>query len=330
MVAPMPCQHGVAVHPKLPRPRGHNLSPIGPASPAMASASAPQQTVPAEPWRILRWRSRHLAHREQLAEEVALTMLRIPAGSFLMGAAETEADSRDNERPVHRVTLGEFLLAQTPVTQAQWRAVAQWQRPEPDGAEEWPQTLDPDPVGKLQDAERFRGDQRPVVNVSWNEAMAFCQRLRLRTGKNYTLPSEAQWEYACRAGTTTPFHFGETISSELANYDGNLAYGEGPKGEYRKQTSDVGMFPANAWGLHDMHGNVWEWCADYWHPNYKEALEDERPWMDVNAKESIFRLLRGGSWCNLPRGCRSASRGLNRPAIRYDGLGFRVCCLPQD
>ena len=102
-----------------------------------------------------------------------------------MGAAETEADSRDNERPVHRVTLGEFLLAQTPVTQAQWRAVAQWQRPEPDGDEEWPQTLDPDPVGKLQDAERFRGDQRPVVNVSWNEAMAFCQRLRLRTDKNY-------------------------------------------------------------------------------------------------------------------------------------------------
>ena len=108
-----------------------------------------------------------------------------PGGEFLMGAAETDADSRDNERPVHRVTLGEFLLAQTPVTQAQWRAVAQWQRPEPDGAEEWPQTLDPDPVGKLQDAERFRGDQRPVVNVSWNEAMAFCQRLRLRTDKNY-------------------------------------------------------------------------------------------------------------------------------------------------
>jgi formylglycine-generating enzyme required for sulfatase activity len=230
----------------------------------MASASPPPQAVPAEPWRILRWRSRHQAHREQLAEGEALTMLRMPAGSFLMGAPETEADSRDNERPVHRVTLGEFLMAQTPVTQAQWRAVAHGQRPELDGAEEWPETLDPDPVGKLEDAERFRGDQRPVVNVSWNDAMAFCQRLRLRTGMNYTLPSEAQWEYVCRAGTTTPFHFGQTISSELANYDGAEIYGDGPKGEFRKQRTDVGMFPANAWGLQEMHGNVWEWCADHW------------------------------------------------------------------
>lgn len=134
----------------------------------MASASAPQQTVPAEPWRILRWRSRHLAHREQLAEGVALTMLRMPAGSFLMGAPESEAHSSDNERPVHTVTLAEFLLAQTPITQAQWRAVAHWQRPALDGAEEWPETLDPDPVARFADAERFLGDQRPVVNVSGN------------------------------------------------------------------------------------------------------------------------------------------------------------------
>jgi formylglycine-generating enzyme required for sulfatase activity len=326
----MPCQHGVAVHPKLPRPRGHNLSPIGPASPAMASASPPPQVVPAEPWRILRWRSRHLAHREQLAEEVALTMLRIPAGSFLMGAAEKEADSRDSERPVHRVALAEFLLAQTPITQAQWRAVAQWQRPEPDGAEDWPDTLDPDPVGKLQGAGRLRGDHRPVVNVSWRDALDFCQRLRLRSGKNYTLPSEAQWEYACRAGTTTPFYFGETISSELANYNGNYAYGDSPKGEYRKQTSDVEMFPANAWGLHDMHGNVWEWCADHWHDNYVGAPEDGRPWMDENAKEDKSRLLRGGSWDIHPRYCRSAYRFNNLPGLRNVIIGFRVCCLPQD
>ena len=296
----------------------------------MASASPPPpQAVPAEPWRILRWRSRHLAHREQLAKGVALTMLRIPAGSFLMGAAETEADSRDNERPVHRVTLGEFLLAQTPVTQAQWRAVAQWQRPEPDGDEEWPQTLDPDPVGKLQDAERFRGDQRPVVNVSWNEAMAFCQRLRLRTGKNYTLPSEAQWEYACRAGTTTPFHFGETISSELANYNGTETYGDGPKGEVREQTTDVGTFPPNAWGLYDTHGNVWEWCADHWHPNYEGAPADGRPWLDANEKASESRLLRGGSWIGVPRYCRSALRLPLRPDNADLGVGFRVVCLPQ-
>jgi formylglycine-generating enzyme required for sulfatase activity len=297
----------------------------------MASASAPQQTVPAEPWRILRWRSRHLAHREQLAEGEALTMLRMPAGSFLMGAAETEADSRDNERPVHRVTLAEFLLAQTPITQAQWRAVAQWQRPEPVGDEEWPDTLDPDPVMKLAESERFRGDQRPVVNVSWRDALAFCQRLRLRTGKNYTLPSEAQWEYACRAGTTTPFHCGKTISSELANYNGTETYGDGPKGEVRRQTTDVGIFPANAWGLHDMHGNVWEWCADHWHANYEGAPDDGRQWLDENAKEHEYRLLRGGSWLNRPGDCRSAYRNICHPGSRLSlDFGFRVCCLPQD
>jgi formylglycine-generating enzyme required for sulfatase activity len=136
----------------------------------MASARAFQQAVPAEPWRILRWRSRHLAHREQLAEGMALMMLRIPAGSFLMGAPETKADSSDNERPVHRVTLGEFLLAQTPVTQAQWRAVAQWQRQDHVSAEGWPETLDPDPVEKLEDAERFRGDHPRYCRSSYRDA----------------------------------------------------------------------------------------------------------------------------------------------------------------
>jgi formylglycine-generating enzyme required for sulfatase activity len=190
--------------------------------------------------------------------------------------------------------------------------------------------MDPDPVARLADAERWMGPQRPVVNVSWNDAMAFCERLRLRTGKNYTLPSEAQWEYACRAGTTTPFHFGKTISSELANYNGKATYGDGLKGEYREQTTDVGMFPANAWGLHDMHGNVWEWCADHWHSNYEGAPDDGRPRFNENVNEETSRLLRGGSWDNHPRFCRSASRGLLPPDNRGSNLGFRVCCLPQD
>jgi formylglycine-generating enzyme required for sulfatase activity len=188
----------------------------------MASPRATQRQQPAEAWRIMRWRSRHWAHREHLAEGVALTMLRIPAGSFEMGAPETEAESSDRERPVHRVTLGEFLLGQTPITQAQWRAVAAWQRLAHEDGELWPESLDPDPVAKLKDPEPFQGEQRPVVNVSWHDAMAFCQRLRLRSGKNYTLPSEAQWEYACRAGTTTPFHCGATLSTKLINYDGRL------------------------------------------------------------------------------------------------------------
>ena len=261
---------------------------------------------------------------------ISLPMLPIPPGRFLMGSPPEEEGRYDDEGPQHEVELQEFFLTQTPITQAQWRAVALWQLQEHEDAELWPETLDPDPVNKLGDAERFIGPQRPVVNVSWNDAMAFCQRLRLRTGKNYTLPSEAQWEYACRAGTSTPFHFGETISSELANYNGTETYGDSPKGMYLETTTDVGMFPANAWGLHDMHGNVWEWCADYWHPNYKEALEDERPWMDVNAKESIFRLLRGGSWYSLPRYCRSAYRNIDHPGFRLNSFGFRVCCLPQD
>ena len=298
----------------------------------MASPRATQRQEPAEAWRIMRWRSRHWAHREQLAEGVALTMLRIPAGNFEMGAPETEAESLGRERPVHRVTLGEFLLAQTPITQAQWRAVTQWQRLAHEDGEIWPESLDPDPVAKLVNPERFQGEQRPVVNVSWHDAMAFCQRLRLRTGKNYTLPSEAHWEYACRAGTTTPFHWGTTISAELANYNGKVVYGEGEKGEYRQQTMDVASFPANPWGLHDMHGNIWEWCADYWHDNYKGGPEDGCAWIDQEAKEDELksRLLRGGSWLSSPRDCRSAYRSNIHPGLRNFYIGFRVCCLPQD
>jgi formylglycine-generating enzyme required for sulfatase activity len=303
----------------------------------MASPLATQSQQPAEAWRIMRWRSRHWAHREQLAEGVALTMLRIPAGSFEMGAPETEAESTERERPVHRVTLGEFLLGQTPITQAQWRAVAEWERLEHEDAKLWPEALDADPVENLNRRERFQGDQRPVVNVSWHDAMAFCQRLRLRTGKNYTLPSESQWEYACRAGSTTPFHCGATISTELANYNGNEVYGDGEKVEYRLYTTDVDSFPANPWGLHDMHGNACEWCADHWHSNFEGAPEDGSAWIDEVAKELTnknwavmnLRLLRGGSWLNNPGSCRSACRFSLRPDYRHDGIGFRVCCLPQ-
>jgi formylglycine-generating enzyme required for sulfatase activity len=263
-----------------------------------------------------------------------LPMLHIPPGRFLMGSPADEPGRYDDEGPQHEVQLQEFFLSQTPITQAQWRAVAQWQRREHEDGELWPEALDPDPVSKLEEAERFLGEQRPVVNVSWQDAMAFCQRLRLRTGKNYTLPSEAQWEYACRAGTITPFHFGSTISTKLANYNGNEVYGDEAKGDFRQQTTDVASFPANPWGLHDMHGNVSEWCADHWHPNYEEAPNDGRTWVDEEAKESKNsmngRLLRGGSWGYHPADCRSAFRGGVRPGGRYDAIGFRICCLPQD
>jgi formylglycine-generating enzyme required for sulfatase activity len=303
----------------------------------MASPRATQRQEPAEAWRIMRWRSRHWAHREKLAEGVALTMLRIPAGSFEMGAPETEAESTERERPVHRVTLGEFLLGQTPITQAQWRAVAAWKRLGNEPVDRWPESLDADPVAKLTDPERFRGDLRPVVNVSWFDAQAFCQRLAMRTGKNYALPSEAQWEYACRAGTTTPFHYGATIGTELANYNGEV-YGNGEKGDNWQQTTDVASFPANPWGLHDMHGNVWEWCADIWNDNYEGTPVDGSAYVNDGAKQNAnkikigmnFWLLRGGSWLGRPAHCRSAYRVYNQPDIRNNVIGLRVCCLPQD
>jgi formylglycine-generating enzyme required for sulfatase activity len=234
-------------------------------------------------------------------------------------------------------------MGQTPTTQAQWREVAGWQeRP----GEKWGRQLKMDP-SRFQSKERQgenkvrllagenNTDNRPVEQVSWLDAMEFCSRLSQRIGRTYTLPSEAQWEYACRAGTTTPFHFGGTISPELANYVGNHAYADGPTGTYRKQTTPVGLFLANAWGLQDMHGNVWEWCLDEWHESYEGAPSDGQAWVDAaegeKSKESVkTRLLRGGSWGGDPGRCRSAYRGRSRPDDANDAVGFRVVCLPQD
>ena len=254
-------------------------------------------------------------YREELAEGVALTMVKIPAGSFLMGSPEGEPERFDDEGPQHEVTLGAFFMAQTPITQAQWRAVAGWQKLERD--------LKPD-------FSRFKGANRPVEQVSWFDALEFCRRLSQRTGQRYGLPSEAQWEYACRAGSTTPFHFGDMMTPELANYDCNYVYGNGPKGTYREQTIDVASFPANSWGLHDTHGNVWEWCEDHWHDSYNFAPGDDQPWLIPAAADDEPRLLRGGSWFPFPRCCRSAVRDGGRPGNRFSSIGFRVCCLPQD
>ena len=235
---------------------------------------------------------------------IAITMLSIPAGSFLMGSPEGESERFDDEGPQHEVTLGAFFMAQTPITQAQWRTVAAWQKLERD--------LKPDPA-------KFKGANLPVERVSWHDAQEFCRRLSQRTGQLYGLPSEAQWEYACRAGSSTPFYCGATLTPELANCNDS-------------ETVEVASHPANDWGLHDMHGNVWEWCADHWHDNYQEAPGDGGAWIDEEAKDDPLksRLLRGGSWGSLPRYCRSAFRLYSRPGNRYDFVGFRVCCLPQD
>ena len=272
---------------------------------------------------------------EPLNPSLDLQLVEIPAGSFLMGSPPSEEGRSEDEGPQHEVALESFFLGRTPITQAQWREVAGWVE---GPGERWGLDLS----GKLEPS-RFRGDTRPVERVNWFEAMEFCSRLSQRSGKTYTLPSEAQWEYACRAGSTTPFHCGETLSEELANYDATITYGRGRKGQSRGETSEVGSFPANAWGLHDMHGNVWEWCWDHWHGSYglgqRQAPADGSPWLDADEpgseeekgrrRDERRRVLRGGSWYSYPVLCRSAYRYIIHPADADYSLGFRVCCLPR-
>jgi formylglycine-generating enzyme required for sulfatase activity len=274
-------------------------------------------------WQVRRRLIQLQTYGETLADGVILRLLPIPAGRFLMGSPPEEPERSSDEGPQREVRLQSFLMGQGPITQAQWRVVALWKPP---AGQRWQRELKPEPS-------RFKGQpdrgQRPVENVSWEEAREFCRRLSQRTGRTYTLPSEAQWEYACRAGTKTPFAFGETISPELANYDGNYSFGDGPTGVSRGQTTPVGKFPGNAWGLQDMHGNVWEWCLDHWHENYEGAPIDGSAWLNKDLQQTeAGRLLRGGAWFNSPQLCRSAFRIGERPAISLNFVGFRVCCLP--
>ncbi len=202
----------------------------------------------------------------------------------------------------HKVTLESFMMSQTQVTQAQWKIVAGSPKIKID------LTFDPS---------MFKGDDIPVHNVSWNDAIEFCARLSNYTGYAVTLPSESQWEYACRAGTTTKYSFG----SEAGLFaDRHMAC-------YPIQAPvPVMLYPLNPWGLADMHGNVWEWCLDHWHVSYVGAPTDGRPWLKGN--DSI-RLLRGGSWNSLPGLCRSAYRNRDLPANAYYDVGFRVVCSPN-
>ncbi len=252
--------------------------------------------------------------------EVILEMVYIPGGTFMMGTEEGEGN--DDEKPQHQVTVPPFFMGKYQVTQEQWKAVANL--PQVD------RELKPEPSNfKAEDNQK---NNLPVEKVSWYDAEEFCKRLSKHTGKQYRLASEAEWEYACRAGTTTPFHFGETITSELANYDGSYTFADESKGESRNKTTPVGQFPANAFGLHDMHGNLWEWCNDPWHQNYEGAPTDGSIWIDENNNDDSGRVLRGGSWNYNPEDCRSASRNHYNPGIDLSSYGFRVVCgvSPQD
>ncbi|ACK71955.1 protein of unknown function DUF323 [Gloeothece citriformis PCC 7424] len=263
-------------------------------------------------------RTRHQAKyfTENLGNGITLDMIAIPGGTFMMGSPEGEKGATQRERPQREVTVKPFYMGKFTITQAQWKAVASLPKVKRD--------LDLDPSN-------FKGDERPVERVSWFDAIEFCQRLSRETGRDYTLPSEAQWEYACRAGTTTPFYFGETITGELANYNATYTYGDEPKGEYRQQTTPVGQFPPNAFGLYDMHGNVWEWCLDDWHENYEGAPNDGSAWLNENDNDSQYKkgrsVLRGGSVTFSPDLCRCAFRLINDSRDFRDlNNGFRVVC----
>ncbi|MFM7448129.1 MAG: formylglycine-generating enzyme family protein [Leptolyngbyaceae cyanobacterium] len=282
-------------------------------------ASAPYQTI-------------------DLDQSVTLEMVLVPGGTFQMGQTKAEQaelirqiGEKDyyrlfaKELPLHPVTLPAFWMGRYPVTQAQWRAVTTLPRVKQD--------LDPEPAYF-----NFKGEQRPVEQVSWEDAMEFCARLSAHSGQTYTLPSETQWEYACRAGTTTPFYFGETITTDLANYRGTDwdeqgktypgFYGQGPRGEFRGMTISVGNFPPNGFGLYDMHGNVLEWCLDHYHENYKGAPNGSSAW--VTGGNNSYRMLRGGSCSSNPGPCRCAVRYELNLDFRGNAIGFRVVSIPSE
>jgi formylglycine-generating enzyme required for sulfatase activity len=239
---------------------------------------------------------------EELNKSITLEMVSIPGGNFMMGSPAFEGDA--DERPQHQVKIEPFFMGKFPITQAQWKAVAALPKVK--------QPLNPNPS-------KYKGANRPVENVSWHEAVEFCVRLSEKTGREYRLPSEAEWEYACRAGTTTSFHFGETITPNLVCCSDNDAYTVEARTKYRKETTNVGSFAvANTFGLYDMHGLVWEWCADPWHNNYHDAPTDGKLW--ESGGDNHRRVLRGGSWSFSAELCRSASRSWNES----DG-GLRIC-----
>ena len=249
-----------------------------------------------------------------------LEMVAIAAGHFQMGASSREAANKalttTYESPRHRVKLSSFYMSKHPITQSQWAVVAALPKVQRD--------LQPRPS-------HFRGGDLPVESVSWLEAVEFCDRLTQKTSRQYQLPSEAQWEYACRAGTQTPFNTGETITSEMADYVGTYTYNTEAAGKYRQSTTPVGKFSHNAFGLQDMHGNVWEWSADCWHCDYHGAPNNGSPDNRANhgqiwakAHTAAMRTVRGGGWLNTPQKIRSASRSGYLETALNRTIGFRV------
>ena len=258
-------------------------------------------------------RSYHRAslHAENLGNYQTLAMVLIPAGKFDMGASVEERASSDRERPRHQVKVSSFLMGKYPITQAQWRTVAK---------------LSSIKRELKSDPSHFKGNNRPVECVSWLDAVEFCDRLSVATGKQYRLPSEAEWEYACRGNSkgdsNSPFTYGATLTDKLADYASGYVYASEKSISYRSQTTDVGSFVPNAFGLYDLHGNVAEWCADSWHENYQSAPNNSKVWQKGGNQK--WRVLRGGSWANKPSYCRSAHRSGYLAKSLNRTIGFRI------
>jgi formylglycine-generating enzyme required for sulfatase activity len=259
--------------------------------------------------------------QERISDDIYLGLVAIPSGEFMMGSPPNEKE-RDwypasfpdtdglNVEMLHKVRIQPFWMSQYPITQAQWQSIS---------------TLPKVDIELASSPSSFKGDSRPVEQVTWYDAVEFCKRLSQHTGRTYRLPSEAEWEYACRAMTTTPFFFGETLSTDVANYRGTYVYGKGAPGIYREETTKVGSFGVNAFGLADMHGNVWNWCLDNWHSSYEGAPSDGSAW--VAGGDDRYRIVRGGSWFGDPDNCRSAFRIRDSPDSRNGSIGFRVVSL---
>lgn len=255
---------------------------------------------------------------EVIINSIGMKLALIPAGEFLMGSPESElgfGDKHVEDEQQHRVRITRpFYLGVYEVTQAEYRAVV---------------GKNPSAFNtagrKKQDVAAMDTDRFPVVNVSWDEAVEFCQKLSQKDGKRYRLPTEAEWEYACRAGTTNPFSFGASCNGGEANCDGNVPYGTATKGPYLKRPTTVGSYQPSAFGLYDMHGNVWEWCSDWYDEKYYAVSPLENP---EGPSSGSFRVDRGGGWSGFPVLCRSADRYGLIPSLQGDFLGFRVCLVP--
>lgn len=240
-------------------------------------------------------------------DNVSFDMIAISSGEFVMGSPSNIHHCSESESPQHRVKVQPFYMSKNLITQSQYESV----------------------MGYVPSY--FNGDNLPVDSVSWNDAKAFCKKLSAELNKKYRLPSEAEWEYACRSETNTAFYFGETLNHELANYDCSLAYADGSKSPSMGKTVNVGSFPPNAYGLYDMHGNVWEWCEDEWHGTYRYAPQDGSAWSaSGDTSHYSLRVLRGGSWNSDPKDCRSSARTRDSADSRKNSYGFRIACSLSD